>query len=795
MHYQLDKNFFSIILLFILLLPGSGAEAQKQVILKGQLVDNNEIDRLPYVDIFVLPGSKRIVSDSLGFFKISLNPGKYHVSFSILGYLSKYYILNLKKDTFLNVALSPDKVLLRTIDVNAHHQGQNLHSGLSGMYLIGKKEIDKLPTFLGETDLISALKLIPGVQSGGEGGTGLYVRGGGAGQNLILLDNTPVYNPSHLMGSFPVFNSDAISEITFYKAAIPSNYGGKTSSVIDIGLRESDADKLTGKGSVGMLSSDITLEAPIFHRHGSFVISGRKSYFGIIKLVSDLFSNSSDNFYSNNQYSFFDSNAKITYRLNPRDKFLITYYSGSDKYRMSRSDISMGNGMNWSNRLLSLKHTHIFNDKLMINTQIHQTQYKFNFQANFEKYNLSFSSRIRDRIGNIELIYTPSNKTVIKFGSQYNFHLVIPTNSRIAMDETHYNWEHRFRSDEFSTYLNLDYELSSVISISTGLRYTYYRQLGPFTQYIDKNNMNSRDSVFFGKNEIVKRYQTLNPSLFFKFRLNNTTSIKGSFSTSHQFIHLASVGAVSLPTDIWLPSTSNIAPQNASIFSVGFFKDLNHNSMHLGIELFYKKLHNQIELKNSLFDFVDNMTNADNFFYGIGEAYGSEFFLKANFKKTTSQLSYTLSRTLRKFDEINNGRPFPAKYDRTHDLSLTLNRILNKKWEFSALFVYNTGNTYTLPSGIYIIQGMFVVTQYTSANAYRMPPYHRLDLSVNYRFQSKHFAESWLNFSVYNVYNHANPFFMFFDVDSNYEKKYLNVSPKLVTLFPIIPSITFNFKF
>ena len=772
----------------------SQAFGQKTYILSGKIIDLESEDILIGATLTVDSLNIGTTSNINGEFKLQVPKGIHTMSVSYMGYSTQKIKVSVSKNTKLKLPIERTDINIKEVNISAEKADQNIRSTLVGAITIDAKEIKSLPSLFGEPDVIKAIKLTPGVQAGGEGDVGLYVRGGDAGQNLILLDQMPLYNPAHLLGLFSVFNTDAINDVTVYKGAIPAFYGGKTASVIDIGMKEASTEQFSGSGSIGLLSSDLTIQSPINKGKGSIIVSGRQAYLALIKPIVSPINNSVRDFFETTQYNFSDLSTKIYYKLSDSDRIYLTAYYGKDDYAVDDNKSNLDNSIVWGNYAAAARYNKVFSSKLIADLTTGITNYQFDLGASFLDYKLDLDSKILDIYAKADFKYLYENKSNLHIGIHYTRHLLLPNQVNVDLENIKYQNNNEFHSNEYAAYIDAHLKYSKKLSFNTGIRYTSFQHVGPYVKYNNTSSLIDTDSTVFNNGENVKLYHTLNPNLSAVYLLNKNSSIKGSFSITHQFIHLASVGTVSLPTDLWVPSTDYIKPQQIGIASLGYFRNFLENTIEASIEVYYKKMNNQLEFLNGLIDNFDNSKIESNLLFGQGKAYGIEFLAKKQEGKITGWLSYTLSKTLRQFDDINDGKYFPAKYDRVHDLSATMNYKLSEKWNVAATFIYATGNAMTLPTGRYVVQGE-IVNEYTTVNAFRMPVYHRLDLSANYKLKKTKRIESSLNFSIYNVYSRSNPYFVYFEVKGSIKENYLNVKPKEISLFPILPSVTWNFKF
>ena len=765
--------------------------AQSNYTLSGYIQDESSGENLIGVSIYEKESFKGTASNEYGFYSLTLPKGNYKIVYSFIGFKSIIKSVDLNQNLRLNVSLNNNAIVTEEIEVTGERQDKNVNSSSMSQAKLEVQNIKQLPVILGEVDVLKSAQLLPGIQSGGEGNSGLYVRGGGPDQNLILLDEAVVYNAAHLFGFFSVFNADAIKDINIIKGGMPAEYGGRLSSVLDITMKDGNNKKYQAEGGIGLLSSRLTLQGPIEKNKSSFIVSGRRTY---IDVLSKPFM-SEDNAFSGSGYYFYDLTTKINYRISDKDRLYLSGYFGRDVFSFSNSDNGIGIEIPWGNATTSLRWNHLFNDKLFMNTSLIFSDYRFEFNIAQQEFELKIFSGINDWNTKIDFLYQPNQRHTIKFGSNYTYHEFTPGNASGRSGEVVFEPDEIFKqySNEGALYISDDFEASDVLKIHAGLRYSSFQHSGyiSFRDYI-KNDLTGSDD----------NYNHIEPRLTFRYKLNPTSSIKGAYTQNYQYIHLASTSSVSLPTDLWVPSSAGIKPKFSDQYALGYFKNFKDNMFEASIEAYYKEMSNLIEYKEGVLpEDNTNSSSDDAFVFGDGDSYGIEVLVKKNKGKTTGWIGYTLSKTTRYFDEINNGISFPAKYDRRHDLSITATHKLNNKWTLSGVFVYATGNSITLPTERYII-GSNVYTEFTSRNGFRMEPYHRLDLGATYtpNKKNKRFKSSW-NFSIYNVYSRKNPYFIYFDLESttgeNGNIQDGNLTPKAyqVSIFPILPSVTWNFNF
>jgi len=793
MFWYFCKSFFNMRLVYVITLFfffSFSLNGQNQFTISGYVQDNASGENLIGVSIYEKESFKGTASNQYGFYSLTLEEGNYKIIYSFIGFKTITKEINLNKNQRLNISLDSDAILTEEITVTGEKLDKNVSSSDMSQAKIEVQNIKQLPVILGEVDVLKSAQLLPGIQSGGEGNSGLYVRGGGPDQNLILLDEAVVYNAAHLFGFFSVFNADAIKDINIIKGGMPAEYGGRLSSVLDITMKDGNNKKYEVDGGIGLLSSRLTLQGPVQKEKSSFIVSGRRTY---IDVLSKPFM-PEDNAFSGSGYYFYDLTTKINYRISDKDRIFLSGYFGRDVFNFNNSENDIGIEIPWGNATTSLRWNHLFNDKLFMNTSIIFSDYRFEFNIAQQEFELKIFSGINDWNTKIDFLYQPNQRHTIKFGTNYTYHEFTPGNASGRAGEVVFQPDQIYKqySNEGAIYFSDDFEVNDILKIHAGLRYSSFQHSGyiSFRDYI-RNDFNGSDD----------NYRNIEPRLSFRYKINPTSSIKGAYTQNYQYIHLASTSSVSLPTDLWVPSSAVIEPKFSEQYALGFFKNLKENMYETSIEAYYKDMTNLIEYKEGVLpEDNTNSSSDDAFVFGNGESYGAEFLIKKNKGKTTGWIGYTISKTTRYFDDVNNGDPFPAKYDRRHDLSVTATHKLSNSWTLSSVFVYATGNSITLPTERYTIGGN-VYTEFTSRNGFRMEPYHRLDIGATYTpKKKKRFQSSW-NFSIYNVYSRKNPYFIYFDLESpdgeagNIQNG--NITPKAyqVSIFPILPSVTWNFNF
>lgn len=792
------------LLIFITLL--GVLNAQKST-LSGYLKDSQTGEVLIGANIFIEEEGKGVATNVYGFYSITLPNGSYTVKMSYLGYQDKVVKIELKEDKKWNVELLSSGVIMKEFKVEAEQGNENTQGTQMGKVEMEVEQIKTLPAFMGEVDVLKTIQLLPGVQSSGEGNTGFYVRGGGPDQNLILLDEAVVYNASHLFGFFSVFNADAIKNISLTKGGMPANYGGRLSSVLDITMKDGNYKEYKVDGGIGLIASRLTIQGPILKDKSSFIVSGRRTY---IDILTKPFINEESNF-SGSAYFFYDFNAKLNYILSDKDKLFMSGYFGKDVFTFNSASSNFGLKIPWGNATASLRWNHLFSDKLFVNTTAIYSAYNFQFQGSADDFKFGLYSGIRDWNLKADFSYYPSLKHSIKFGANYTYHTFIPTNVEATSGETVFDFDKvKLFANEMAVYALDDFDLTDLIKVNVGLRVSAFQFIGPFTRYEKDNDGNTIGTTEYKDWENIKTFINPEPRLSARYTIDESSSVKIGVTHNYQYMHLASIAANSLPTDLWIPTTDIVKPQIGTQYSAGYFKNLKENKYETSVEVYYKDLRNLVEYKEGAQPSDNVNDNVDNqLTFGRGYSYGIELFAKKRTGDFTGWIGYTLSNTRRKFPEINNGEEYPAKFDRRHDLSIALNYKLNDRWTFGGVFVYATGNSITLPYTKYFVEGNLLV-EYGPRNGYRMIPYHRADISATWYSKptkevkdietgeiiqvKKRFTHNW-NFSIYNLYNRANPYFIYFDSEGDFTQGTLDVGAFQVSLFPILPSVTWNFSF
>ena len=747
--------------------------------LSGFITDAETGEGLISANVFVTELGTGTTSNEYGFFSVTIPKGKYEVQFSYIGYKKETIDIDLNLSVSMNVELSPESFEINEVVVEGKRADQNVKSTEMGTTEIVPKELQAVPVILGEADILKTLQLLPGVSQAGDGNSGYFVRGGNIDQNLILLDEATVYNPSHLFGFFSVFNSDAIKNAKMIKGNMPAEYGGRISSVLDIKMKEGNNKNWRFSGGIGLISSRLLIEGPIVKDKVSFLISGRRTY-------ADLFIPlAGDETLSNTQLYFYDLNLKANYKISNSDKIFLSGYFGRDVLGYEDQF-----GFDWGNITGTLRWNHLFSEKLFSNTSLIFSDYNYQVSIMDDDIDFNVTSGIRDVNFKTDFQYFYNSENRFRFGFIGFHHTFLPGD--IESDGgtiNSYTVPNKY-GIELAAYISHETDLTSRLKLNYGLRYSTYLNMGPGTVYTYDEDNFPTSATIYESGEVINNYGGFEPRIAATYLIDETSSLKGAFARNYQYIHLLSTSTTSTPIDVWLPTTDIVKPEIANQVSLGYFKNFADNQYESSVEVYYKDLENQIEYENGA-DLYFNEQIESQLVFGKGYAYGIEFYLKKNFGNLTGWISYTLSKTEREFPDINDGNPFPARQDRTHDFSITAIYKLSKWWTLSANWIYYTGDAVTFPSGKYIVDGN-TLNLYTERNGYRMPDYHRLDVGVTMILSKGKSSEMSLTFSLYNAYNRKNAYTITFRES---EANPINTEAVRLALFGIVPSITFNFSF
>lgn len=718
-------------------------------------------------------------SNAYGFYSHNLPSGEYLLIATYVGYKTFTTKTTLTADTRIDVSLIAENKLEEVI-ITAEKRNDNVVNSQMGVAKVNLAEVKNVPVLFGERDILKTLQLLPGIKSAGEGNSGFYVRGGSTDHNLILLDEAPVYNASHLLGFFSTFNSDAIKDVTLYKGGMPAQYGGRLASVLDIRMNDGNRKNYTAEGGIGLISSRLKLEGPLVKDKSSFIISGRRTYADAFLAFAP------DTSIRDNILYFYDLNAKANYQFNDKNTLYLSGYFGRDKLGLAKTF-----GFDWGNTTATLRWNHLFSNRLFSNTSIIYSNYNYVIQNFMEENDFKVNSSIRDVNLKQDFQLSLKNRHNLRFGADAAHHNIAP--GKITASEASSVNESAIENRkglELAAYISDEWGVNDRLNITYGLRGSLFSLLGPGSFITYDREGRSISTAAYKSGKIVKSYFNLEPRVSLSYALNSSSSFKTSYTRNTQNLHLMSNSTSTSPTDLYIMNSNNVKPELADQVAIGYFRNFKEDKFEFSAEIYYKQMQNQIEYRSGT-DLRGNRSVEADLLYGDGRAYGVELFLKKRFGKFNGWVGYTLSRTERQFDDINNAKWFMAKQDRTHDVSLVGIYKAGTRWIFSSTFVYNTGSAVTFPNGKYQLNGR-TFFYYSERGADRLPDYHRLDLSATLEGKpGKKLQSSW-SFGVYNLYDRQNAYAIDFKTDPDDASRTQAVK---TTLFGIIPSVTWNFKF
>jgi hypothetical protein len=722
-----------------------------------------------------------IISNEYGFYSLSAPPGQYTLVARYVGYDIFTQKIDLSQGNQKTDIVLSDGAVLQEVVVKAEKTNDNIERPLMGVEKIGMAEVKALPMLLGERDVIKAIQLLPGVKSAGEGNAGFHVRGGGADQNLILLDEAPVYNASHLLGFFSTFNADAIKDATLYKGGMPPQYGGRLSSVLDIKMNEGNNQDYEVSGGIGLISSKLNVEGPIQEGRSSFLVTGRRTYADAFLKLSP------DSTLSNNTLYFYDLNAKVNYQVNDKNRLFLSGYFGRDKLGFGETF-----GIDWGNATGTLRWNHLFSERLFSNTSLIFSNYNYNIKIQSGANDFKINSGIQDWNIRQDFQWFPNDRSTLRYGFNVIHHTVTPGNVEASETSSVNTIPADPRTGyESAAWLTHEWKAAPHLSLSYGLRLSMFNVMGgtDFKTYDSEGMVTSVESPADG--ELVQTYVNPEPRLSASYQISETKSLKASYNRNTQNLHLLSNSSASNPTDSWVLTTKNIKPEISDQVALGWFQNFGSRGQYeFSAETYYKTMSNQIDYRNGA-EIQGNRDVEADLLYGDGRAYGVEFLLKKRAGRLNGWVGYTFSRTERQIPGINDGNWYAARQDRIHDLSVVAMYQLSKRWNLSANWIWYTGNAVTFPSGKYEVDGVTHFL-YSERNGYRMPDYHRLDIGATFLAkETKRFKSEWA-FSVYNAYNRKNAYTITFQ-DS--EDNPGTTEALRTALFGIIPSVSWNFRF
>jgi hypothetical protein len=781
---QLTLPLKTILLTLILLKNDCYLFAQHYPTVSGTVHDVRSGETLIGATVLLHPvesqahaGDYSTQTNGYGFYSMAVPEGEYQLMVSFQGYGTDTQYLSLNHNVSATIHLSASEQTLKEITVIGV---KNPNKALMGVQQLSTKDISKIPVLFGESDILKSIQLLPGVQTSGDVSNGFYVRGGGADQNLILLDEAPIYNAYHLLGFFSTFNTDAIKGVTLYKGEMPAQYGGRLSSVLDITMNDGDNQHFKVSGGIGLIASRLSVQGPIKKGKGSFLISARRTYADIFLPLS------SDSTVRHSRIYFYDLNLKANYAIGDRTTLYLSGYLGKDALNLDNQL-----GVNWGNATGTIRVNHVFSSRLFSNTSLIFSHYGYTVLLSDANSQLSVTSNINDLHGKQDFQWFAAPGQQVHFGAEVIRHDIAPGILSTSQNSSYnpldiaqkYSWES-------AIYASHEWALTPTTSLIYGLRVSMFDVMGPGTFYSYTEEGQPVDPKHYPSTQVVAKYINPEPRISLSQQLSSVSTLKVSYSRNVQNIHLLTNSTTNNPTDIWIPSSNNVKPELADQLSLGYYLHWGEGKYEASSEVYYKILANQIDYKNGA-QLEANVNVESQLLFGIGRAYGIEWFLKKKTGTLTGWISYSLSRTERQFAEINAGSWFPANQDHTHDLSVVALYKLSKKWTLSTDFVYVSGNPITWPIGKYVMDG-HIIPFYGQRNSSRMPPYDRLDVGATYLAHTHgRFSSSW-TFSVFNLYDRENPYTITFQTDPNNPSKTQAIQ---TSLFKIIPSVTYNFSF
>ena len=749
----------------------------------GTITNASNGEALIGATIFVKELKTGTSTNKYGYYAINLPPGTYTLEYSYIGFEKKTLEIDLEEDITQNIELRSKEETLDEVVVKGEKKDANVRKNEMSVSKLDAETISKIPAMMGETDLIKAIQLLPGVQFATEGSSGFTVRGGSPDQNLILLDEAPVYNASHLMGFFSVFNNDAIKDVKLYKGNIPARAGGSLSSLLDIRMKEGNQKELSGQGGIGTISSRLTLEGPLAEDRASFLVAGRRSYADLFLPLAN------DENVSDNTLYFYDLNAKVNYKINENNRLFLSGYYGRDVFK--NQDFRVG----WGNNTFTVRWNHLFSKKLFSNFTFVKSNYDYNLGIpEGEPNSFIWKADLNDYTFKGDFSYYPNPQSTFKFGIQSTYHRFFPGTAKGLGEQSLFNaYEvHHNNSLESSLYFEHEYEFNPLLSLRYGLRYTLFQNVGSGIIYNFNDNYEVTDSTKYDSGEFFNNYDGFEPRIGLRYQLNEFSSIKASYSRTKQYIHRATNSTSGTPLDIWFPSTPNIEPQKADQWALGYFRNFRGNTIETSLEVFYKNMYDIVDFKDHA-EILLNKEYEGEIRSGDATAYGAEFMTKFDINRFNGRVSYTYSHSERTVKTVNDGETYLSPYDRPHNITIVLNADITKRLSTGLNWVYMTGRPVTFPTGRVEIGGKYVPV-YSERNGYRMPDYHRMDFSLTYKGEEsggKKFHSEW-SLSLYNAYGRKNAWVINFVQD---EQNPSETYAEKTYLFGVVPSITYNFYF
>ncbi len=785
-----------LILLSFLILFTQNLRAQSKFSISGYVKDTANGEALVNCNVSVEGSKSGTNTNNYGFYSISLPEGNYNLIFQFVGYSSKSVLVNVTKNITQNIELYKSAVEIAGVSISKKRKDNAIEKVEMSSNSLNISQIKKIPALLGEVDIVKSIQLLPGVSSVGEGATGFNVRGGAIDQNLILMDEAPVFNSSHLFGFFSVFNPDAVKDVKLLKGGIPAEYGGRLSSILDVRLKDGNIKNYEVNGGVGLIFSRLSIEGPIKLKKDqkaktSFIVAGRRSY---IDVLAKPFLRNNENL-QNATFYFYDFTGKINHTINSKNKIFFSTYVGRDAFG------TPGAKFDWGNRTATFRWNHLFSSKLFSNFTFYYSKYDYKLGFGSGASTFDWQSNIQNYSGKVDFNYYQTPKSLIQFGAISTYYNFQPGKA-VSADQgrtVEFGLPNKYALEN-GFYVDNERKVSSRLTVKVGFRWSNFNYLGKGKAFIIDRNQNAQQSVVVGEkdfkqNEIIQSYNVPEPRFSMNYKLNTLSSVKLGYNRMSQFLHLISNTAASVPLDVWTPSTNNIKPQIADQIAIGYFRNFGKNiDYEFTAEVFYKTMQNQIDYIDGANLLLNDRLEAD-LLNGKGRAYGLELYFKKNVGKLTGWISYTLSKSDRQVNGINNNEWYANRFDRRHNANATVSYSLNKKWDLSASFVVGSGTPTNLPNTKFTFQGISSIPHNATGrrNDVFIKPFHRLDLSGTYTHKkTKKWESSWV-FGVYNVYNRRNPFSYFAqpNPDNNNQTQLIRFS----IIGSVIPSVSWNFKF
>jgi hypothetical protein len=782
--------------LFLGLFLSTSIFAQK-ITLFGTVKDALTGESLIGATVSIKESNQAVAANNYGFYSIAPRSGKCTLVCTYLGYTPFTRSIDNQNSQQINIELSPQVKSLAEVTI----QGSKsiLNSTTVSKNVISIKQIKSIPSMTGEPDVLKSLQLLPGVQTAGEGSTNISVRGGSFDQNLIILDEAPVYNPSHSLGFFSTFNTDALNNVTFYKGAFPAQYGGRLSSIVDITMREGNYKKMAVNAGIGLLASRVTLEGPLVKDKASFIVSGRYSYAGQVVNLGGKFGQevlhlySLNNFNDQNKINFYDLNAKINYRINDKNHLYLSTYTGGDRFYSFA--LNNTNSLEWGNTTSTLRWNHIFNSSLFSNFTSYYSNYNYSYYIKDELRNFDWKSNIQEAGLKADFSAYLNSSNHVKFGWAAVYHFFSPGK---IMPRTEQSSVKPFalsnkNAVEVSAYISNEHKITDHLSLDYGIRYAGFINIGPDTVF-QYNEEKTQVTGFkaYNRNDVVQFYQSLEPRLSARYLLGQRNSVKLAYGRTTQFLHLLTNSSLGLPTDVWMPPDKDIKPQSSEQFVLGYYHSSINNRYEFTTEVYYKTLRNIIDFKDNANLFINKHIDTQ-ILSGDGYAYGNEYMLEKKTGKLTGWIAYTLSKTQYRIEGVNNNNYFSPKWDIRHNLSVTGSYQFNERWSVASTFKYTSGGFVTIPVGSFVFnQASFSI--YSQRNGYQIEPYHRLDVAFTHQSRknkTRKWKSEWV-YGIYNIYARENIYTLFARQDG-----YISISTMFykMYLFGIVPSVTYNIKF